>query len=291
MTAPLVAVLTPDPADPRYPARAAEAFALHARALEGAGARAVAQPWTEGPRADADLHLALLVWGYHREPLRWLDLLGRWPSGAPLLNTPELLGWNTRKTYLGELETAGVAVIPTLFAERADAAAVEAARARFDVDALVVKPQVAAGGHDAVRLRPGEPAPAGASWPALIQPYLPAVETEGELSVFLFDGEPAHAVRKRAAAGEFRIHPGFGGRLAREAPSPEALALARASLAAAPGPAPAYARADMVRDAAGTLRLMELELIEPDLYLDLAPEAATRLARVALERAGLSRAG
>lgn len=289
MSAPLVAVLTPDPADPRYSARAEAAFAPYARAFEAAGARAVASPWTQGPHADADLHLALLAWGYHREPDRWRDLLEGWPPGAPLLNAPALLSWNTRKTYLAELEAAGVAVIPTLFVDRADASVLEAARARFGVEALVLKPQVSAGGHDTLRLEPGEGAPAGADWAALVQPYIPAIETEGELSVFLFDGVAAHAVRKRPAAGEFRIQPAHGGRLARGTPSPEALALAAAALAATPsGEPPAYARVDMVRDAEGRLRLMELEVIEPDLYLDLAPEAGGRLARSALARAGLA---
>lgn len=288
MAAPLVVVLTPDPADPRYPARAVEAFAPYVRAFESAGARATASPWTQGPRADADLHLALLAWGYHREPDRWRDLLEGWPPGAPLLNAPALMLWNTRKTYLAELEAAGVAMIPTLFADRADADAVEAARARFGGEELVLKPQVSAGGHDTLRLRPGEPAPAGAHWAALVQPYLPAIETEGELSVFLFDGVFSHAVRKRPAAGEFRIQPSHGGRLSRETPSPEALALAAAALAATPGDAPAYARVDMVRDAEGALRLMELELIEPDLYLGLAPKGGGRLAGSALARAGLT---
>ena len=296
MPAPLVAVLTPDPADPRYPARAAVAFSAYARALEAAGARAVAAPWTAGPHAGADLHLANLVWGYHEQARRWRDLLDGWPAGAPLVNAPALLLWNTRKTYLDELAAAGIATIPTLFVDRADAQALATARDRFGVEELVLKPQVAAGGHDAVRLRPGEAAPAGAVWPALIQPYLPAIATEGELSVFLFETVPAHAVRKRAAEGEFRIHPGFGGRLSPETPSAEALALAAAALGAAAsagggGETPVYARVDMVRDAAGVLRLMELELIEPDLYLDLAPEAGERMARAALARAGLAGPG
>ena len=115
-----------------------------------------------------------------------------------------------------------------------------------------------------MRLAPGDAATLDA--PAMIQPFQPAVNGEGELSVFVFGGRPAHAVAKVAAPGEFRIQPQYGGRLrAVEAP-PEARALARSALAAAPAPA-AYARVDMVRDAQGAMRLMEVELIEPDLYL------------------------
>ncbi len=280
MAQPLVAILVPDPGYTVSADRWAANLDGYAQVLAHAGARVVAQPWTAGPHPDADGHAALLAWGYHRREARWRETLAAWPADRPLVNAPRLLAWNTRKTYLLELERAGVAVVPTLFADLGDAAALAAARERFGRDAaLVLKPQTSAGGHATVRVAPGEAAELDA--PAMIQPFLPAVGGEGELSVFVFGRVPAHAVAKVAAPGEFRIQPQYGGRLARITPPAEALALAAAACAALPEPA-AYARVDMVRDGAGVLRLMELEAIEPDLYLAQMDDGGAAFAQAVL---------
>ena len=281
MAAPFVVILTPDPERPDYADRWRPVFAGQARLLAAAGARVEPRPWVAGPHPDADLHLATLAWGYHFDEPRWRGLLDGWPAGCPLVNAPALLRWNTRKAYLAELERAGVAVTPTVFAERGDGAALAEARARFgDVD-LVLKPQTSAGAHHTRRVTPGEAAELDA--PAMIQPFLPAVNGEGELSVFAFDGVPAHAVAKVAAPGDFRIHPQFGGRFRTIDPPEDALALVRAALAAAPE-RPAYARVDIVRDPAGVLRLMELEVIEPDLYLDHMTDGGVAFTSAVLAR-------
>ena len=280
MAGPLVAILVPDPGYTVSADRVRANLEGYAAVFARAGARMAARPWTEGPRPDADVHVPLLAWGYHRREARWLEMLRTWPMARALVNAAGLLAWNTRKTYLAELERAGIAVVPTVFAELGDARALDEARARFGTDAeLVLKPQTSAGGHATVRLAPGQ---AGAlDAPAMIQPFMPAVGGEGELSVFVFGGRPAHAVAKVAAPGEFRIQPQYGGRLRSLAAPPEALALARSVLTAAPHAA-AYARVDMVRDASGLLRLMEVELIEPDLYLEHMDDGGAAFAAAVL---------
>ena len=285
MTAPLrVAVLTPDPAAPRYADRWRPAFEGYARALAAAGAQVRPCPWTQAPAPDVDGHLAVLAWGYHFAPAAWRARLEGWPASAPLVNAPALLGWNSDKRYLAELERAGVATVPTVFTACADAPAIAGAAERFGGGELVVKPQVSAGAHATFRLTPGDVEAATRAaqiGPAMIQPFLPAVGGEGELSLFMFGGAPAHAVAKRAASGDFRIHPQFGGVFTALEPDADMLALASAALAACPRP-PAYARVDMVRDPHGRLRLMELELIEPDLYLHMAPDGGAGWARAVL---------
>jgi glutathione synthase/RimK-type ligase-like ATP-grasp enzyme len=120
----------------------------------------------------------------------------------------------------------------------------------------------------------------------MIQPFLPAVADEGELSVFVFGGRFSHAVRKQAKGGDFRVQPQFGAHLEAMEPEADMLALARAALDAAP-PGVLYARIDMVRDADGVLRLMELEAIEPDLYFAFARDKGEALGLAVLERLGL----
>jgi len=103
----------------------------------------------------------------------------------------------------------------------------------------------------------------------LIQPMIPMIASEGEFSLIYFAGRFSHAVLKIPQAGDFRVQEQFGGREIGVDVAAEALALADAALAAAPGEL-CYARVDMVRGNAGDLLLMELELIEPWLFLDHA---------------------
>lgn len=224
-------------------------------------------PW---PGAGNTPALALLAWGYHLDAERWTTLLGRWPATMPLFNDPALMRWNTRKTYLAELEAAGVPTVPTLFgtpsAEAFD---------QFGTDELVVKPQVSAGSHLTQRVRRGEPLPLLPD--AMVQPFLPAIQSEGEYSLFFIAGALTHAIVKRPAGNDFRIQPQFGGRNERWHPDAEALAVADAALRAAPGPV-TYARIDLVRRLDGRLALIELEAIEPDLYFEHGPGVLERLA-------------
>ena len=139
----------------------------------------------------------------------------------------------------------------------------------------MVKPQVSGGSFRTVRARPGD-----AIEPlddAIIQPFVPAVSGEGELSFLFVGGSFSHAVRKVAKPGDFRIQPQFGGQFSRFEPEALQLMLAGIVIAALPE-APLYARVDLLRLADGNLALMELEAIEPDLYPNMAPELPARLA-------------
>jgi hypothetical protein len=230
-------------------------------------------PWDLGP-GDGAATLALFAWGYHLDVARWESMLAAWPADRPLFNAAPLLAWNTRKTYLLELQSKGIPIVPSRFGH-ADTATVAAAFEAFDADELVVKPQVSGGSYRTVRLRRGEPVEPLDD--AIIQPFIPAVSDEGELSFLFIGGKFSHSVRKVAKPGDFRIQPQFGGVFTRFEPEPSQLALAEMVIAALPEPS-LYARVDLLRIADGGLALMELEAIEPDLYPDMAPEVPGRLA-------------
>lgn len=220
--------------------------------------------------------LALLAWGYHLQPVRWETLLAMWGEDVPLINAPALLKWNSDKRYLDELAGKGVPVVPTRFVGQADADALAEARAAFGAEELVVKPRVSAAASYTSRVGPNDPAPNLAD--AMIQSFVPSVQTTGELSVFFFEGRRAHAVRKVAAPGDFRVQREYGGLFAPAEPSEAERRVAETALASLPT-LPFYARVDMVPDAAGAPQVMEIELIEPDLYLDLAPDRGERFAQ------------
>ena len=223
-----------------------------------------------------------LAWGYHGRQPEWfakLDALEA--AGVNMVNPPAVLRWNSTKTYLVELAAKGAPVVPTHAPDTLTQEAVQAAFDAFGVDEVVVKPQVSAGSHETIRVKragsQGGSLEGGPTTPALIQPFLPAVGEEGELSLFYFDGRFSHAVTKVAVEGDFRVQPQFGGRISEIAPEPEALRAAEMVLEAA-GQTLTYARVDLIRGLDHTPQLMELEVIEPDLFLEHAHDGGAAFA-------------
>ena len=244
------------------------------------GAALTFRSWTApGDLTGFDLILPLLVWGYQRDAGRWQTALADWEAAKlPLINPIPLLRWNTDKAYLGELAARGIAIVPTQFVAAITSADLAAGHGRFGAE-VVIKPAISGGADGTYRLGAEDVLPdAVAGQSMLIQPMMPAIQTEGEYSLFYFGGQFSHAILKRPAAGDFRVQEQFGGRETAVLAPADARALAEASLAAAPHSA-LYARVDMVRDADGTFRLMELELIEPALFLHLAADTGAGLAK------------
>ena len=279
-----IAVLTPDPADPSYAGQWPGVLERLSEALAAGGLTAVSTPWTDHV-ADASgltrfpLVLPLIAWGYHRDHARWMQACATWAAaGVRMLNPPAVLGWNSDKSYLGRLAAQGVAIPDTLWIDGPTQADVDAAFDRFGTDRIVVKPRVSGGAYRTLRLARGERMEGAPAGPAMIQPYLPSIESEGETSLLFFGGQLSHVVEKRPVPGEFRVQVQYGGGyVALPEPPAGALALAERTLAAI-GEDLLYARIDMARGADGGWLLMEAELIEPDFYLATAPEGGARFA-------------
>jgi glutathione synthase/RimK-type ligase-like ATP-grasp enzyme len=287
-----VAILTPDPADAvKWSELPGALFAQMTAPLAGAGLEACPEPWTRvEPEALAayDLVLPLLIWGYHFDIACFRAAVGRWAeAGVRLRNPAPVLMWNCDKRYLGVLAGNGAPTIPTLFVDQLRPADLERAADAFRTETLVVKPQVSGGAWQTLRLAPGEPLAGAPEGPAMIQPFLPAIGDEGELSLFYFDRRFSHAVRKRPGAGDFRVQVQFGGVNEACDPPAEAIAAAEAALAAVEEPL-LYARVDLIRGLDGRFALIEIELIEPDLFLAYdrrAPERFAAAVRAAAEAA------
>ena len=250
------------------------AYKVEAAALEAAGIAVEPRPWTApGDLTAIDAVLPLVAWGYHLRFADWRALLDRMAGpGAPvMLNPPALLRWNSDKSYLAELASAGVATVASITVDALDDDALTAARATYG-DQLVVKPLVSAAADDTFRLGPDDPIPASVRGKRmLVQPFMPSIAQAGEYSLMLFGGAFSHCIVKRPKPGDFRVQPHLGGSETPCAPPPGAIILAKAALAAAPAPA-TYARVDMIEDSDGALQIMELELIEPALWLQHAPD-------------------
>jgi glutathione synthase/RimK-type ligase-like ATP-grasp enzyme len=280
-----IAVLVPAP---DYPEPWRWTYDPEAAALTAAGADVEPVAWTEADELGTfDLVLPLVVWGYHLDYPRWLELLDRAEAERwPMVNPPALLRWNGDKAYLAELAERGVQTVPTLAVEACCDADLEEARLRFGSEWLVIKPPISASAMGAHRIGPNDDLPAdGRGRPMIIQPLIEEIATTGEFSLMLFAGEFSHAVVKRPRSGDFRVQEYHGGvTLPCKAPPAGAVKLAQAALAAAPAEA-AYARVDIVPDDEGTLRIMELELIEPSLFLDHASDGGAAFTRSILRAA------
>ena len=245
--------------------------------------------WTKADDlGEFDLITPLLAWGYPRDCVTWFALLDRMETqGLPVSNPVSVLRWNSDKGYLAELDTVGVATVPTRMTGSLDEATLADARTAFGSETLVVKPPISGGADGTFRLAEDDPLPPSvAGKRMMIQPFLPSIAAEGEYSLFYFGGTLSHSIIKRPAAGDFRVQDQYGGyEEAIDAPD-AAIKLAQAALQATAlitGTGTlAYARVDMLRDGDGEFRLMELELIEPSLFLRFAPDNGEAFAKALL---------
>jgi glutathione synthase/RimK-type ligase-like ATP-grasp enzyme len=208
------------------------------------------------------------AWDYqdrHEDFLATLDRIAA--QGVPVFNSPDVVRWNIRKTYLRDFEARGVPIIPTLWPEHPAAADIRTAFAEFGTEDVILKRQVGGGARAQVRYtRANMPADGPImDRPGMIQPFIPSIATEGEYSFLFVDGEFSHALVKRAKQGDYRIQEAYGGTSQRIDASQQDERQARAVLEALDEPQ-LYARVDMVRGADGRLLLMELEVIEPYLF-------------------------
>jgi len=220
-----------------------------------------------------DAVLPLFVWDYFEgHEKAFLSEMAKVETQTKLYNTFDCLKWNANKSYLEELEKLGAPVIRTLTVERVTQRAVEAAFDTLKTDTLVIKPQVGGGAWRQVLHKKGDPFPQKNELPpqeAMIQAFLPSVKEEGEYSFLYFGGQFSHAVNKRPQPGEYRIQSTYGGIETPYSPSSQERDTARSILNVLDF-TPLYARVDLLRGTDGQLKLIELEMIEPYLYMTFA---------------------
>ena len=276
-------------------------------ALGARGATVSIEPWDsdEAEWEGFDAVVVRSTWDYslrREEFLRWADSIG-----ARLHNSAELIRWNSDKRYLGDLAEEGIPVVATHYLAPDDPPPPLAGD-------VVVKPNVSAGGRDTGRFGPQKHGDAldliaaiqASGRTAMVQPYQPTVDSVGETAVLCIDGEPVHSLRKRAVLRPDEVAPvrddGVGAAEAMYDPELVSAAEAReveleharavvAQVAARFGYLPLYARVDTIRGEDGEPRLLELEAIEPNFYLDQVPATAEVVADAILARARQQRAG
>jgi glutathione synthase/RimK-type ligase-like ATP-grasp enzyme len=274
---------------PGSPRRRADAHEhdLQVNALEPAlaerGHTLAVIDWRAPMEAFDDIPLLLLgtVWDYQDNEVEFLAKLDALEAaGITICNSPETLRWNIDKNYLARLAGLGAATIPTIWVEEPTARDITSALEKFQSDSVVVKRQVGAGaeGQSIFRRADALDPNWSMSRAAMIQPFQPAIQSEGEYSFVFVDGEFSHCTLKRAASGDYRIQSLYGGTEQKIDPPATDKDSAAQIINLLPLPTPLYARIDMVRGNEGQLLLMEAELIEPYLYPEQGPELGPRMA-------------
>ena len=278
------AILIPDRTSEGYRTRWPDVLERSSAPLRAAGLKVEARDWAAAADlADFDLVLPLLVWGYPFAPRRWAEAVDRWEAaGVKLWNPAPVLRWNADKIYLETLAARGAPVVPTRHEDGLTGERLEAAAASFGTDRLVAKPRISSSAWQTIRWSPGQSLDGGPEGAAMIQPYLPEIERSGEVSLLYFGRAFSHAISKRPQPGDFRVQPEFEGIIAPYSPEADEIEAAERILAAVEEPL-LYARIDLVRGLGGGPQLIELELIEPDLYLGYDDEAGAKFAAAALE--------
>jgi glutathione synthase/RimK-type ligase-like ATP-grasp enzyme len=264
-----------------------------AGALAEAGAEASVEVWDD-PDVDwgaFDLAVIRSTWDYSWRAAEFVAWAERCGKLTRLANPAEVVRWNTDKRYLGQLAAAGVPVVPTRYIAPGEAPGLP------DDHEYVVKPTSGAGARFAARYTPGEHEVAvrqlarmhEEGFTAMVQQYLKRIDVSGERAVQFFGGRLLHAGRKGAVlapgtAYDARkvAHPG----IEPWTPTAAELAVAERALAAVPdAPELLYARVDLVDGDDGQPCVMELELVEPNLFLWLHPQSAPRVAAAILAAA------
>jgi glutathione synthase/RimK-type ligase-like ATP-grasp enzyme len=237
------------------------------------------------PWSAFDLVVVRSTWDYWNDVAGFLEVLSRIGRETLLANPLDLVHWNLRKTYLLDLAGKGVTVVETLWLDEFREGFVADCAGCLKADQLVVKPVVGANGEDAFRIGPGE-APERLreiedrfrGRPCMVQPFMQNILSEGEYSLFYFGGAFSHAILKVPARGEFRSQEERGAAIHPVVPEDCLRSAGRGAIEAV-SPSPLYARIDLVRNANSDFEVMELELIEPSLYLRTDPAAPERFAR------------
>lgn len=269
---PTVALLT----DASHPSLGPDDVPL-VEAFTRAGWRPVARQW-RAPAPGHQLAVVRSCWDYAACSDEFLIAAAAWADHAPLCNPLETLRWNASKRYLLELSTAGLPLPETRIVEAGDPLTLAAAMADVAATDVVVKPLVGASGMDTWRTDdPGDARWAARKGAVLVQRFMPEILDTGELSLVWFRDGYSHAVRKRARGGEFRVQEDHGGRTEPADVPADILKQAERVLGAVDR-AWWYARVDGIVSQ-GRFVLMELELIEPELFFRHAPGSAARFVR------------
>lgn len=256
-------------------------------AIEAQGLSVLRLAW-DNPNFDWSTTKSIIfrsTWDYFyrfQEFSRWLANVSK---QTKLINSSDIIHWNIDKHYLLDLKDKGLHIAESYFIEQGSTTTLQELYKYLGFNDTVLKPCVSGTARHTYKLNRHNIEKHESILKELLQteammlqPFQYDIVNKGEVSMMLFAGEFTHAVLKKAKADEFRVQSNFGGQCSRYEPTPNEIAFAEYAVRCCPE-LPMYARVDIFNDNEGKIALAELELIEPELWFRLYPEAATILAK------------
>ncbi|MBK7631890.1 MAG: hypothetical protein IPJ23_14515 [Ignavibacteriales bacterium] len=240
--------------------------------------------------ADYDAVIVRSTWDYQNNPEKFIKVLEKINSVSYLENDLDLMKWNMNKNYLFALKQKGVAIVDTIWEKGFNSVLAKGYFDKHDTDEIIIKPNISANADNTFRLTKEklvenlsqlEKIFAGREF--MVQPFLKNIVEEGEYSLFFFDGKFSHSVLKKPKEKDFRVQEEHGGNIKPKDVSSEIIVIAE-NIINKLSTIPLYGRVDLVRTSKNEFALMELELIEPSLYLNKDEQSPLRLAKAFDER-------
>lgn len=257
------------------------------KALENRGFKVGRKSWSD-PDFDWSNTKAVIfrtTWDYFDRFEEWQAWLTLVSGKTRLVNPIEMVRWNMDKHYLRNLHSRGLNIPETRYIEPGEITSLNSLHQETGWTETILKPCVAGSARHTYRLKPHQLGQHEDTFQELIsreammlQPFQHGILVHGEISLIVIGGTCTHAVIKKAKKGDFRVQDNFGGSVSLYEPNEEEMAFAEKAVAACDS-LPAYARVDIIRDNNGQLALIEIELIEPELWFRLKPQAADALAQ------------
>lgn len=256
-------------------------------ALEAEGLSVQRLAW-DNPDFDWSSTKAVLfrsTWDYFYRFTEFATWLSKVSKQTKLINSSATINWNIDKHYLLDLKAKGIHIAESYFIEQGSSTTLQELYDTLGLNETVLKPCVSGTARHTYKLTPENFLEHEAVLKELLvheammlQPFQYDIVNKGEVSMVLFNGQFSHAVLKTAKPTEFRVQTDFGGQVTTYKPTPNEIAFAEHAVRCCPE-LPAYARVDIFNDNYGKIALAELELIEPELWFRLFPEAANTFAK------------
>ena len=230
------------------------------------------------------------TWDYQNDLKKFISVLEKINNSTHLENDLDLMKWNMNKNYLFDLEKKGVKIVNTIWEKSFNPKLVHEYFDILNSDDIIIKPNISANADNTFRLTKkslNEHLPnlkrIFAVREFMVQPFLKNIIDEGEYSLFYFGGYFSHSVLKKPKENDFRVQEEHGGIIKAITPTKEKITIAE-NIIKKLSTIPLYARIDLVRTTRNDYALMELELIEPSLYLNTDTQSPERFAKAFNEK-------
>lgn len=239
---------------------------------------------------DYDSVIVRSTWDYQNDSEKFISVLEKINSVSHLENDLDLMKWNMNKNYLFDLEQKGVTIVDTIWEKNFTTNLAHEYFEKLNTDEIIIKPNISANADNTFRLTREKLnknlqllEKIFSSREFMVQPFLKNIIKEGEYSLFFFNGGFSHSVLKKPKENDFRVQEEHGGNIQPFKVSSELILIAE-NIIKKLSTIPLYSRVDLVRTKENEFALIELELIEPSLYLNKDDQSSIRFVKAFEER-------